>query len=117
MAEALRLVHETDGQSVVISEERPDRRNSSQRVHTPGAKLRFARAKGVWTLYWMRADLRRHVYGSASPTADLTALVEVVDRDESCAFVGLRRPGHYGAGAGPAVRSASSSRSAGMACE
>jgi len=88
VADELRLVYETEGQSVVISEERPDWRDPSKRMHTPVAKLRFVRTTGLWTLYWMRADLKWHAYEPAPPTADLAALVEVVDRDQYCAFFG-----------------------------
>jgi hypothetical protein len=87
-ADELRLVYEISGQSVVISEERPDWRDPSQRMHNPVAKLRFVRTTGLWTLYWMRTDLRWHAYQPAPPSADLSALVDVVDRDEYCAFFG-----------------------------
>ena len=88
VADELRLVYQIDGQSVVISEERPDWRDPGQRMHTPVAKLRFVRSSGLWTLYWMRADLRWHAYEPAPPIRDLAELVEVVGRDQYCAFFG-----------------------------
>jgi hypothetical protein len=88
VADELRLIYETHGQSVVISEERPDWRDPKERMHTPVAKLRFVRASGLWTLYWMRADLNWHAYEPAPPSRDLAELVEVVGRDEYCAFFG-----------------------------
>ena len=88
LADQLRLDYEIDRQSVVIFEERPDWRDATQRLRTPVAKLRFVRTIGLWTLYWMRADLKWHRYQPAEPTADLAALVEVVDRDEYGAFFG-----------------------------
>lgn len=75
-------------QSVIISEERPDWRDPAKPMSTQVAKLRFVRTSGLWTLYWMRADLKWHAYEPASPTADLAALVDVVDRGEYCAFFG-----------------------------
>jgi hypothetical protein len=87
-ADQLRLVYEIHGESVVIAEERPDWQNPAERMRTPVAKLRFVRASGLWTLYWVRADLKWHAYRPAPPTADLAALVEIVDRDEYCAFFG-----------------------------
>ncbi|MBN1606650.1 MAG: DUF3024 domain-containing protein [Polyangiaceae bacterium] len=68
-------------------------------MHTPVVRLRFVRTTGLWPLYWMRADLRWHTYGPAAPTADLAALVEVVDRDEYCAFFGPLSAQHDAAGA------------------
>ena len=87
-SDELRLVYETSGQSVVLSEERPDWREPEKRMHNPVAKLRFARASGLWTLYWLRADLKWHAYLPAPSTVDLAALVEVIDRDEYGAFFG-----------------------------
>jgi hypothetical protein len=88
VADELRLVYQIDGQSVVISEERPDGRDPGKLMHTPVAKLRFVRTSGLWTLYWMRADQRWHAYEPAPPSRDLAELVEVVDRDQYCAFFG-----------------------------
>jgi Protein of unknown function (DUF3024) len=55
---------------------------------SPAAKLRFVRTTGLWTLYWMRDNLRWHRYRPAAPSRDLATLVAVLDRDEYCAFFG-----------------------------
>ena len=88
LADELKLIYETHEQSVVLLEERPDWQNAKEKMHTPVAKLRFVRRSNRWTLYWMRADLHWHRYEPAPPTADLAALVEVVERDAYCAFFG-----------------------------
>ena len=88
LADQLRLAYEIDGQSVVLVEERPDWRDPSKRMRSAVAKVRYVRTKGLWTLYWRRADLRWHAYRPAPPTTDLAALVEVVDHDEYGAFFG-----------------------------
>jgi hypothetical protein len=82
------MLYEIKGQSVVLSEECPDWRDLSKRVRSPLAKLRYIRASGLWTLYWMRSDLTWHVYEPAARTTDLAMLVEVVDLDEYGAFFG-----------------------------
>jgi hypothetical protein len=46
------------------------------------------RTTGLWTLYWRRADGHWYAYGPAPPTADLAALLEVIDEDEYGAFFG-----------------------------
>lgn len=45
---------------MILSEERPDWRDSSQRMRTPFATLRFVRTSRLWTLSRQCADLRRH---------------------------------------------------------
>ncbi len=87
-AAELRLVYAIEGQSVVISEERPDWRDPAKRMSRPLAKLRFVRTSGLWTLYWMRADLRWQRYEAAAASPDLARLAEVIDRDEYCCFFG-----------------------------
>ena len=88
LADQLRFLYEIHGQSVVIAEECPGWGDPSRRMRTPVGKLHFVRATGLWTLYWMRADLTWHVYQPATPSRDLATLVGVVDRDEYCAFFG-----------------------------
>jgi hypothetical protein len=87
-AKELSIVFDVEGQSVIISEDRPDWRHPEQRMRSPFAKLRFVRSTGLWTLYWMRADLKWHAYEPAPPSRDLAELVDVVDRDQYCAFFG-----------------------------
>jgi len=88
LQDQLRLVYEVEGHVVTISEERPDWRKPKERRRSPAARLRFARSTGLWTLYWMRRDLRWHAYDLESPRRDLRTLVEVVDADEDGAFFG-----------------------------
>ena len=88
LADELRLDYVIEGHSVILFEERPDWREPAERMQRPFAKLRFVRTTGLWTLYWMRADLKWHAYQPAAPSTDLGALVDVVDRDEYCAFFG-----------------------------
>jgi len=87
-AHELRIDYRIEGQSVVVYEDRPDWRDETKRMHNPFAKLRYVRTTGLWTLYWMRADLKWHAYTPASPSADLAKLIDVVDEDAYCAFFG-----------------------------
>jgi hypothetical protein len=87
-AEQLELLYEVGPESVVLFEERPDWRDSAQRMRSPVARLQFGYSSGLWTLYWQRADLAWHPYQPCAPSVDLAELVEVVERDEYGAFFG-----------------------------
>jgi hypothetical protein len=88
VAREVRIVYDISGQSVVISEERPDRQEPGVLQRRPFAKLHLARTSGLWTLSWMPADLRWHLYRLAPPARDLAALVEAIDEDAYGAFFG-----------------------------
>ena len=88
LADKLKLAYEVKGHNVVVFEVRPDWQDPTHRMRTPIARFRFVRTTRVWTLFWMRADLKWHLYAPAKAVADLVSLVAVVDRDEHCAFFG-----------------------------
>jgi len=57
-------------------------------VHTPVAKLKFARTAGEWRLFWVRKDLKWHLYEPFASSRRLERLVEEVDRDVFGCFFG-----------------------------
>ena len=87
-AHELRTAYEVVGHAVTIFEVRPAWDDPSEWMHNPVARLRFARTTGEWTLYWMRADLKWHVYDPEPMPTDLASLVAIVDQDKHCAFFG-----------------------------
>jgi len=88
-ADQLRFVYDIDGHAVSIFEERPpwDGRPGAWTRHGV-ARFRYFRSRGEWHLYWMRRDLKWHLYQPDSAAADLRALVRVVERDRYGAFFG-----------------------------
>jgi hypothetical protein len=87
-ADKLLVVYEIDGHAVSIYEQRPPWRGSGPGTSHGIARLRFSRARGTWTLFWMRQDLKWHCYMPQPPSADLAALIAVVEADEYGAFFG-----------------------------
>ena len=47
----------------------------------PIARLRCTKASGQWTPYWRDRNQRWHRYPDVAPTADVTELLEEIDRD------------------------------------
>jgi len=87
-AHQLRVVYEIDGHSVSIFEERPPWDGVGEWTRMGVARLRYFRSRGEWRLYWMRRDLRWHLYEPDEMATDLASLVAVVDADEYGAFFG-----------------------------
>lgn len=75
---------------LTIVECRPPRRADmdSNWTRFPIARLRYAKTRGVWSLYWRGRNLRFHAYDLASPTANIEELLAEVDRDPTAIFWG-----------------------------
>lgn len=88
-ADQLRFVYDIDAHAVSIYEERPPWDGTPGEWTRMGvARFRYFRSRGEWRLYWMRADLKWHVYEPAAPSRDLAELVRVVENDKYCCFFG-----------------------------
>ncbi len=84
----LRFVHEVEGHSVSVFEERPPWRHRGEWTRKGIARFRYVRSRGTWTLYWMRQDLKWHVYEPEPPSRGLAKLVGIVEEDKHGAFFG-----------------------------
>ena len=87
-AHELRFVYEFEGHAVSLFEERAPWDGVGGWTRMGVARFRFTRTRGEWQLYWMRRDLRWHVYEPRLATSDLARLVAVVEADEFGAFLG-----------------------------
>jgi hypothetical protein len=87
-ADKLRFVFQVDGHSVSIYEDRAPWDSVGDCTRMGVARFRYTRTRERWTLYWMRRDLRWHVYDPDAMPADLESLVALVDEDRYGAFFG-----------------------------
>ena len=87
-ADQLRTVYEVEGHSVTMYEERPPWDGVGEWTRRGIARFRFYRSRSEWQLYWMRQDLRWHLYDPDEMPADLASLVAVVEADKYGAFFG-----------------------------
>jgi hypothetical protein len=84
----LRTVYVVKGHDVTVYEERP-RWNNPQEWSSEGiAKFKYIKNNNIWKLYWMRQDLKWHLYEPSLGTKGLEALVKEVDSDPHGAFFG-----------------------------
>ena len=87
-ADQLRTVYGVEGHRVTMYEERPPWGGVGEWTHRGLARFRYLRSRDEWRLYWMRQDLRWHLYDPDEMPADLASLVAVVDADKHGAFFG-----------------------------
>lgn len=77
-----------DGQSIIIHEIRPRWDDPSLLVEHPIAKATFVSAKNLWKLFWMRADLKWHIYSPSPTVKNVKNFVAIVDEDKHGCFWG-----------------------------
>ena len=85
----LDIGYRVTNQSVEIFEIRPVWRGEPGefREHSI-AKTTFIKTRGVWRIYWQRADLKWHTYEPLPEVKDLKEFVEAVDADPYGCFYG-----------------------------
>jgi hypothetical protein len=76
------------GQSVELFEIRPQWDRPEVKHERPFAKATFVRTRGVWRVFWMRADLKWHGYEPALEVARIEDFLVVVQKDECACFFG-----------------------------
>ena len=76
------------GQSVEIFEIRPAWRSPGEFLEQPAAKASFVKTRGVWKVFWMRADLKWHPYPPAPTVASVEKFLELVEADAHACFWG-----------------------------
>lgn len=88
LRDQLRTVYNVKGHDVTVYEERPRWNNPQAWSSTGIAKFKYIRTYNVWKLYWMRSDMKWHLYEPSRGSRTLEALVKEVDTDPHGAFFG-----------------------------
>lgn len=76
------------GHTVDLQEIRPDWRDQSTTRQRAFARVKFVRSHDHWRLYWMRADLKWHLYEPDPHHSTLQDALAVVDEDHYGCFFG-----------------------------
>jgi hypothetical protein len=81
---------DVDPRSVTIVECRPPWREDfgPERTRFPIARLRYAKVRREWALYWRDRNLKFHLYDLVEPTPSIEELLVEVDRDPTSIFWG-----------------------------
>lgn len=82
------LAYRLTGQSVELFEIRPVWQGNGETREDPIAKATFVRTRGIWQLYWQRADLKWHSYEPLPRARTLEEILAEIDADPNCCFWG-----------------------------
>lgn len=88
MRDQLDISYRRENHSFVIYTIRPYFQDSSKKIESEIAKIRYVKSRKVWRLYWMRADLKWYFYEPAGEMTHLSQALEVVDEDGHGCFWG-----------------------------
>jgi hypothetical protein len=85
----LDLGYRVKNQSVELFEIRPVwRGKSGDFMEHPVAKTTYVRTRGIWRIFWQRADLKWHAYEPDAEVKNLEDFIAVVEADEYGCFYG-----------------------------
>lgn len=88
-SDELRFTYKIDGHAVTVWEERSPWDGSPGEWTRMGvARFRYFRSRDEWQLFWMRSDLKWHVFDEVAPTRNLVQLVKVVNENWYGCFFG-----------------------------
>ena len=76
------------GQSVELFEIRPQWDRPTIKQESAFAKATFVRNRGIWKVFWKRADLKWHSYGPTPAVGAIEQFLAVVQKDEHACFFG-----------------------------
>jgi hypothetical protein len=88
LSHKIRTTYEIKNHDVIVFEKRPHLQHPDEWSKLECAKFKYDRKNRKWRLYWMRKDLKWHLYDPETSRTDLETLVRVVDADHYGAFFG-----------------------------
>ena len=84
----LDIGYSVDGQVVEVFEIRPDWKDEKIIRNHAFARLRFFKSRGLWRLYWLRANLKWDIYEPHADHKHLERALAVIEADEYGCFFG-----------------------------
>lgn len=78
----------TENLDLYIVEIRPAWNNPAEMMEQPVAKATFVKSKGIWKVFWMRADLKWHAYPEKPQVKTVKEFFDLVDEDRMHCFFG-----------------------------
>jgi hypothetical protein len=82
------LGYRCEGRSVIIFLSRPLYRDPSRLGTEDVAKARYAPSRDLWKIYWLKADLKWHIYQPLPEVSQISTFLAEVESDPYCCFRG-----------------------------
>lgn len=84
----LDMKYRIENQSIEIFSVRPHWKNPNEQMEESHAKTTYVKSKGIWKIFWKRADLEWHPYEPTPTVRFLEEFLEIVNEDENACFFG-----------------------------
>lgn len=88
MRHQIDLDYKIENQSIIIFEIRPHWKRQGEKIESPIAKTTWVKTQNCWNIYWMRGDLKWHIYKPVSEVKTIEEFLKVVDSDRHGCFWG-----------------------------
>lgn len=82
------ISYRIENQSIYIYEIRPQWDDKTKITNIDVAKTTYVESKNNWKIFWMRSDLKWHMYEPHPIVDDIEEFIEIVEKDEYCCFWG-----------------------------
>ena len=82
------LNYRIDGQNVLIFEIRSRWDKKDEFIESPIAKTTWVKSQNHWKVFWMRSDLKWHVYKPNPTVKTISEFVKLIDQDNYGCFWG-----------------------------
>ncbi len=77
-----------EGYTVDLFLNRPRWNNPEEWIEEPIARAKYIKSRNVWKIYWMRADLKWHLYEEPGEVKQFETVLQIVDQDDNGCFWG-----------------------------
>jgi len=82
------VAYKIEDQSIIIYEIRPYYDDPKRIIKSPIAKTTFVKSNAIWKIFWMRADLKWHLYKPRPTVKTISEFIDLVDKDAYGCFWG-----------------------------
>lgn len=73
---------------LIIFTIRPSWRNKEEKLEIPVAKSRYINSKGIWKIYWQRANGKWISYDPNPEVKDISSVLKIIEEDVHGCFWG-----------------------------